>query len=162
MIRVLTIAAITMTASVGLTACSYGGPSSVYPGYQPFPGQGQYVRPDYLAAQPTPRVPPTDVCRSQLYAGLVGRHEGSIFIPGLPGRKRILKPAFPEGFGYEPDDTFFSNPPLVQVVEFLPNQALYAPAIRTVTDRINLGPEFEDRLTIELDNAGFVQEIRCQ
>ena len=162
MIRILCIMTISIALSASLSACSFGGPSSTFQDFQPFPGQGQYIRPDFLQAQPTPRIPPTDVCRSQLYAGLVGRHEGAIFLPGLPGRKRILKPAFPEGFGYEPEDTFYTNPPLVQVVEYLPSQALYAPAIQTVTDRINLGPDVEDRLTIELNNAGYVQEVRCQ
>lgn len=150
-----------LVAGLALTACSYGAPYSASPDYQPFPGQGQYVRPDYLGPQPTPVIPAVDSCRSQLYTGLVGQHEGAIFIAGLPGRKRVLKPAFPEGFGYSPGDPLFNDPPFVQVRDFLPQQSLYAPSITTVTDRINLGPEIEDRLTIELDVEGYVQDIRC-
>lgn len=124
--------------------------------------QGLYIRPEYLAPAPTPLIPPVDACRSRLYAGLVGQHEGAIHIPGLPGRKRVLKPAFLEGFDYQPDDSFYSEPPFVEVRDYLPQQVLYAPAIRTVTDRISLGPEDENRLTIELDREGYVQEIRCE
>ncbi len=144
-----------------VSACSFGGPVSTYPGYAPFPGQGQYVRPAYLNAELTPRVPPVDVCRSQLYQGLVGRHEGAIFIPGLPGRKRIIKPAQLEGFEYERDDFLYERPPFVEVTEFLAEQTLYAPAISTMQDRLNLGPTLEDRLTIELDDSGIVQEVIC-
>jgi len=150
-----------LTTGLVLTACSYGAPYSAPPSYQPFPGQGQYVRPDHLAAQPTPMIPPVDTCRSKLYAGLVGQHEGAIFVPGLPGHKRVLKPAFPEGFGYSPGDPLYNDPPLVQVREFLPQQSLYAPSINTVTDRINLGPDNENRLTIELDAEGYVQAVEC-
>jgi len=133
-----------------------------YPAYQPVPGQGQYARPDYLNAQPTPMLPPVDACRSQLYAGLVGRHEGAIYIPGLPGRKRVLKPAFLEDF----DDNFIQGidpePPFIEVRDYLPGQVLYAPSISTVSDRIQLGPVDESRLTIELDEEGYVQEVLCR
>jgi len=132
-----------------------------FPAYQPFPGQGQYVRPAYLNPSPTPLIPPVDACRSQLYVGLVGRHEGAIFIPGLPGRKRVIKPAFTEGFDYGDGETLYDAPPLTEVRDFLPDQILYAPSIRTITDRIQLGPIDEDRLTIELDQEGYVQSVRC-
>ena len=89
-----------------------------FPAYRPLPGQGQYIRPEYLNPLPTPSIPPEDACRSRLYLSLVGRHEGSIFIPGLPGRKRVLKPAFLENFDYEPDDTLYIDPPLIEVREF--------------------------------------------
>jgi len=147
-----------------LTACvptqGVGDPN--FPAYQPRPGQGQYVRPEYLNPAPTPRIPPVDACRSQLYRGLVGRHEGAIFIPGLPGRKRVLKPSFLEDFDYAEDDTFYEESPFVEVRDFLPDQVLYAPSIRTITDRLQLGPINEDRLTIELDREGYVQEVRCE
>ena len=132
-----------------------------FPAFRPLPGQGQYIRPEYLNPLPTPRIPPEDACRSRLYLSLVGRHEGSIFIPGLPGRKRVLKPAFLENFDYEPDDTLYIDPPLIEVREFLPDQILYAPSISTVTDRFALGPIQEDRLTIELNLEGYVEEVRC-
>ena len=133
-----------------------------YPAYQPVPGQGQYVRPAYLNPQPTPRVPPVDACRSQLYAGLVGRHEGAIYIPGLPGRKRVLKPAFLEDFNTNPIQGLDPEPPFIEVRDYLPDQVLYAPSIRTVADRIQLGPVDESRLTIELDREGYVQQVLCR
>lgn len=133
-----------------------------YPAYQPTPGQGQYVRPDYLNAQPIPRLPPVDACRSQLYAGLVGRHEGAIYIPGLPGRKRVLKPAFLEDFNESYIQGIDPEPPFLEVRDYLPDQVLYAPSISTVSDRIQLGPVDETRLTIELDREGYVQEVLCR
>jgi hypothetical protein len=149
-------------AALLITGCSFGGPVTTYPQYRPTPGQGQYIRPAYLNAQPTPRVPPVDACRSQLYQGLLGQHEGAIFVAGLPGRKRVIKPAQLEGFGYNPDDTFYDEPPFMQVTEYLPGQSLYAPAISNMTDRLNLGPEVEERLTIELDAQGYIQTVDCR
>lgn len=151
-----------MAAGFVLSACALGAPSSTYPQYQPRPGQGQYVRPAYLNAQPTPRVPDVDACRSRLYAGLIGQHEGAIFIPGLPGRKRVIKPAELESFDYSPEDSFYDPPPFVEVRDYLPQQSLYAPSINTVTERINLGPDDENRLTIELDADGYVQQLDCR
>ena len=146
-----------------LSACvRYGGagdPNFVQ--FRPAPGQGQYVRPAYLNPVQPPRLPPDDICRSRLYAGLVGRHEGAIFFAGLPGRKRVLKPAFIDGFNYEPDDTFYLDPPLVEVREFLPDQVFYGPSIQTVTDPFQLGPIIEERLTLELDREGYIEEVRC-
>ena len=162
MIRRLTLLSAILGASALLTACSFGAPFSAYPGFQPTPGQGQYIRPQYLAAQPTPIIPAIDACRSRLYVGLVGRHEGAIFIPGLPGRKRIIKPARLEGFGYQRRDFFYQEPPFVEVQEFLSNQSLYAPSISTMTDGLNLGPAIDDRLTIELDENGYVQQVDCR
>lgn len=153
--------ALALTTSL-LTACAYGAPSSTFATYQPRPGQGQYIRPAYLAAQPTPRVPPVDACQSQLYQGLLGQHEGAIFIAGLPGRKRVIKPAELEGFGYNPDDTFYDRPPFMEVREYLPGQSLYSPSISNMQDRLNLGPAIENRLTIELDEEGLIQTIDCR
>ena len=146
---------------LGLAACSSqsaGNPNYVY---QPTPGQGQYVRPAYLLPQPTESLSPVDVCRSQLFIGLVGRHEGAIYIPGLPGRKRVLKPVFQE---FENDmfvEGLDPNPPFIEVRDFLPGQQLYAPSITTVRDAIEFGPVDETRLTIELDDEGYVDEVRC-
>ncbi len=145
-----------------LSACTFGGPVSTYPEYRPTPGQGQYVRPQYLNPQPTPRIQNIDACESRLYAGLVGQHEGAIFIAGLPGRKRVIKPAELEGFGYSRDDVFYTETPYVEVREFLAGQSLYASAISNMTDRLNLGPEIGDRLTIELDEEGYVQQVDCR
>ena len=94
--------------------------------------------------------------------GLLGQHEGAIFVAGLPGRKRVIKPAQDEGFGYSPDDSFYDAPPFLEVRDYLPGQSLYAPAITTRVDRLNLGPEVEDRLTIQLDDNGYIQEIDCR
>ena len=149
-------------SALALTGCALGAPSSTYPEYQPRPGQGQYVRPQYLNAQPTPMIPAVDACRSRLYAGLVGQHEGAIFIAGLPGRKRVIKPAQLEGFGYNPDDTFYDEPPFVEVREYLVGQSLYAPSISNMMDRLNLGPNIEERLTIELNAEGYVQQVDCR
>ena len=146
---------------IGVVGCSSGTQGNLQP-FQPFPGQGQYVRPFYQNPAPTPRIPPTDTCRSQLYLNLVGRHEGSIYVAGLPSPKRIIKPAFTEGFDYEQDDFFYSQPPLLQVTDYLADQTLYAPSIRTVSDLLQLGPAQDDRLTIELDNQNYVQAVRCE
>ena len=149
---------------LGLSACAptqgVGYPN--YPAYVPTPGQGQYVRPEYLNPAPTPMIQPIDACQSYLFRGLVGRHEGAIYIAGLPGRKRILKPAFLEGPDRELIQGIDPEPPFVEVREYLPNQVLYAPSIRTVTDRLQLGPIDENRLTIELDREGYVQEVDCR
>ena len=159
MIRILSLCAI-----FGLAACAptqgVGYPN--YPAYRPAPGQGQYVRPEYLNPTPTPMIQGVDACQSHLYRGLVGRHEGAIYIAGLPGTKRILKPAFLEDFDRERIDGIDPEPPFLEVRDYLPSQVLYAPSIRTVTDRIQLGPVDENRLTIELDREGYVQEIVCR
>ncbi len=125
------------------------------------PGQGQYVYPEYLRPVPVPRIPPTDACQSQLFQGLIGQHEGAIYIPGLPGTKRVLKPAFDEGFEYEPDDPLGDYNVMVEVRDYLPDQVLYLPSIRNPGDLLATGDFQTDRLTIELDQGGFVQEIRC-
>jgi len=165
MIRTLSIV---IFSAVVLTACSsrqgdyLGQGYNAYPIQPPRAGQGQYVRPDYLNPTPTPRIPRTDLCQSQLYQGLVGQHEGSIYIAGLPGTKRVLKPAFLEDFDRERVQGIDPEPPLIEVKDYIPQQVLYAPSIRTVTDRLQLGPEDRSRLTIELDVEGYVQELRCE
>lgn len=158
MVRAALIAV--LFAPLALCACASApaGPAYVF---APQPGQGQYVRPDHLQLAPTPRIPAADPCQSRMYAALLGVNEGAIFIPGLPGRKRIIRPAVFEG----PDNDFLSGEMMgetyVEVQQYLPGQQLYAPAINDVTERINLGPDDVSRLTIELDREGYVQEIRC-
>ena len=148
--------------SVAACAPTQGVGYPNYPAYVPAPGQGQYVRPEYLNPTPTPLLQPIDACQSYLFRGLVGRHEGAIYIAGLPGTKRILKPAFLEGPDREPIIGIDPEPPFLEVQDYLPNQVLYAPNIRTISDRIQLGPEDENRLTIELDREGYVQEVACR
>jgi hypothetical protein len=143
-----------------ISACSSGMGASDYQ-FQPQPGQGQYIQPDWLRPAPTPRLPALDPCRSQLYASLLGVNEGSIYIPGLPGQKRIIRPAVFEG----PDNDFLNGEMMgdtyVQVQTYQAGQQLYAPALATVADRITIGPEIMDRLTIVLDRDGYVQEVSC-
>lgn len=155
MIRLSAIACLLL-----LPACAVGPAMPDRP-YQRPANLGRYQVPEYLQPQPTPRIPPVDACRSQLYQGLVGRPEGSIYIPGLPNPKRILKPAIDEGFEYSEQDPLGMDPTLVEVREYLAGQNLYAPSIRTVSDLVSLGPSQQDRLTIELDQYGMVQEVRC-
>ena len=161
MIRSIAILSALFAASAALSGCSFGAPYSAGPQYLPFPGQGQYIRPEYLAPQPTAVIPAVDVCKSRLYASLVGRHEGAIYIAGLPGRKRIIKPAVLEGFGYDRDESFYTQPPFVQIQEYLVGQPLYASSVSDLADRFDLGPVIDERLTIELDAEGYVQEVRC-
>lgn len=155
---------ILILAALSLPACMsapLGQPAGAYTQYQPRPGQGQYIRPEWLNPAPTPLIPNPDLCRSQLYLTLVGQHEGAIYIPGLPGRKRVIKPASMEDFGYAQDETFYDPPPFREVRDYIPEQSLYAPSIRTVEDDIALGPPDEARLTIELDREGYVQTVAC-
>jgi len=152
-----------MVATALLIGCAnraLNNPSSQVPNFQPFPGQGQYVRPAYLNPDLPQRLPPDDSCRSRLYLTLVGQHEGAIFIAGLPGRKRIVKPAELEDFDVEAND-FIPPPPLVEVIDFLPQQSIYASSIRTVIDRFLLTNEDETRLTLELDREGYIQTVSC-
>lgn len=146
---------------VGLSACMIGGPVGQDTAFQPRPGQGQYVRPEWMAAAPTPRIPAPDPCRARMYQSLLGVQEGSIYIPGLPGSKRIIRPAIFEG----PDNDFLNGEMMantyVQVETYQSGQILFAPTIGTVTDRITIGPEIQTRLTIELDRDGYVQQVNC-
>jgi len=153
-----------LLSAFALSACAsapLGAPVGAGAEFYPRPGQGQYVRPQWLNPAPTPRIPNPDLCRSQLYAMLVGQHEGAIFIPGLPGRKRVIKPASVEDFDYSQDETLYDAPPFLVVRDYIPEQSLYAPSIRTVDDSISLGPAVADRLTIELDREGYVQTVAC-
>jgi len=129
--------------------------------FYPQPGQGQYVRPDYLNAAPPPLITPTDDCRARLYQGLLGQSEGAIFVPGLPGSKRIIKPAYDEILDLGEEDPFGLPPSFIEVRDFLPGQTLYTSSVRT-PGTLQANGDFDlNRLTIELDAEGFVREIRC-
>ncbi len=126
------------------------------------PNQGQYVRPLYLQPEPTPRIPREDLCRARLYLGLVGQHEGTITFAYLPVRTRVLKPVDQE---LDQDDfleDMREDPPFMQVREYIPGQVLYGPSIQAVRLSDQLGPEIEDRLTIELDRYGNVTQVSCR
>jgi len=102
------------------------------------------------------------LCRSKLFLGLVGQHEGGIVFATLPGRTRVVKPAELE----LNEDDFLQDmrpdPPFVEIREYLSGQTLYTPAIRTVSRIDNLGPIIRDRLTVELDAEGYVRELTCR
>jgi hypothetical protein len=123
---------------------------------------GQYQRPVFMQPQPTQRLPEDDLCRSRLYLGLIGQHEGSIVFSSLPGRTRVVKPAETE----ETQDEFLQDmqpdPPFVEIREFLAGQILYAPAIRAIRLGDALGPIEPDRLTVELDQYGYVAAMSCR
>lgn len=129
--------------------------------FNPQPGQGQYAIPAWQLPQPTPRVPDADVCNAQFYQRLLGAHEGSLFVAGLPGSKRVLKPAFTE----EWEEDFPGLPedanPYREVRDYLPDQTLYAPSIRTTGELLAAGEFDADRLTLLLDADGYVQAVSC-
>lgn len=154
--------ALTVLPGVVLSACALGapaGPSAI--SYQPVAGQGQYVRPEWLNPAPTPILPALDPCQSQTFAPLIGVNEGGIYIPGLPGDKRIIRPVHPEYFRNDFLNGELDVSPRVEVETYLSGQQLYAPTINTVEDRISIVAEDPNRLTIELDQDGYVQEVRC-
>ena len=123
---------------------------------------GQYQRPGFSQPQLTQRTPTDDVCRSRLFLGLIGQHEGSIVFSSLPGRTRVVKPAETE----ETDSDFLSDmqpdSPFVEIREYLAGQILYAPAIRAVRLGDTLGPIEQDRLTVELNQYGYVSGLSCR
>jgi len=147
-------------ALLGLTSCGTIGGGNDTP-YQPRPGQGQYVRPAYLDPPLPARIVPDDLCQARVYQTLVGQYEGSLYFQAIPGRKRIVKPAETETFGRDFLPEFEVQPPLLEVRDFLAGQPLYAPSIRTSPEVLALEPEIQDRLTIEIDGEGIVQEVRC-
>lgn len=128
----------------------------------PRPGLGQYTQPAHLRPEPTPRIPLDDVCRSRLFLGLVGKHEGAIEFAYLPVRTRVVKPAELE---IDQDDFLQDmqpEPPFLQVREYIPGQVLYGPSIEAVRRADELGPILQDRLTIELDKEGYVTRLSCR
>lgn len=150
------------TAILTLTACA-GGTAQRQADYVyvPRPGQGQYQQPIDLRPTPTQRIPANDVCKSQFYRTLIGRHEGGIYFAGLPGWKRVVKPADEETFGTDLLPDMELLPPLIEIRDYLPDQSLYAPSVRTVMDMVDAGPVERARLTIELDSDGYVQQVWC-
>ena len=80
----------------------------------------------------------------------------------LPGRTRVVKPAETE----EDRDDFLQDmnpdPPFVEIREYLAGQVLYAPAIRAIRLGDALGPIEQDRLTVELDQYGYVRAMSCR
>lgn len=155
--------ALILISAILLSGCAFAGLGGGGYDYQftPRVGQGQYVRPEWQQPAPTPRLPANDPCQAQLYMSLLGVNEGAIYIPGLPGEKRIIRPAIFEG----PENEFLNGEMMadtyVQVQTYQAGQQLYAPSIGNITDRITIGPENMNRLTIVLDREGYVQEISC-
>lgn len=146
--------------SVLMVGCTSGMGGSQSQGARA--GMGQYQRPIYMQPEPTARFPQDDLCRSRLYLGLVGQHEGGIVFATLPGRTRVVKPADTE----RNRDDFFADmrpePPMIEVREYLSGQVLYAPAIRAIRRGDELGPIEQDRLTVELDALGYVTRLSCR
>lgn len=136
------------------------GPGSGAAGQRP--GLGQYQRPAYQQPEPTPFLPPRDLCGARLYQGLIGQHEGGVAFTTLPGRTRVVKPAERQ----EEVDDFLQDlragPPFLEVREYLSGQLLYTPNLQTIGGADGLGPEQQDRLTIELDREGYIQRINCR
>lgn len=137
-------------------------PGAGEPQSRPRPNLGQYQIPANQRPEPTRRIPDDDLCRSKLFLGLIGQHEGGIVFATLPGRTRVVKPAELE----LNEDDFLQDmrpdPPLVEIREYLSGQTLYTPAIRTISRIDNLGPILRDRLTVELDTDGYVRELSCR
>ena len=158
--------------AMGLSACSFGQNRNGFLGnpgtnnprafnaVQRVAPRGQYVQPLNLRPVPRQATPEEDLCRAQLYQNLVGQHEGTIFIAGLPQRRRIIKPASLEEFDTAESDPFVS-PPFVEVIDFLPEQVIYAGSIRTIMDRFLISNDDETRLTLELGPDGYVQNVSC-
>lgn len=146
-----------------LPACAIGNAGGPYT-ERPFerrPGQGLYQQPINLRPVAPQRIPVEDTCRSQFYRTLVGQHEGAIYFAALPGRKRVIKPAEVETLenDFLPDTLI--RPPNVEIREYLPGQTLYASSIQTVYGNPALGAEDLERLTVELDDEGYVTRVEC-
>lgn len=147
-------------AALFLTSCY--GMGAGEPTQRPRPNMGRYQQPVYQQPEPTRRLPDADLCRAQMFLGLVGQHEGGIVFAALPGRTRVIKPATLEIDRDEFLQDMNPEPPYLQVREYLSGQALYAPSIRPVSSVDELGPIEEDRLTIELDRYGYVTQLTCR
>lgn len=143
-----------------LGACS-GGPAQNNRVFQPQPGQGQYVRPAFLEPELTQRLPLDDLCQARIYQSLIGQFEGSLYFQAIPGRQRILKEAFTEDFEDDFLPEFEEQPPFVEVREFIAGQPLFAGSIRTTPSLLAIEQPVDDRLTIEIDIDGIVQDVRC-
>ncbi len=124
--------------------------------------QAIYRQPAFMQPELTQRMPPDDLCRSRLFLGLVGQHEGGVVFSSLPGRTRVVKPAELEMEQDEFLQDMNPDPPYVEIREYLAGQILYSPAISAVRVGDNLGPIEQDRLTIELDQYGYIRELSCR
>lgn len=147
-----------ITALFGLSACANQG--NAQRTYSP-PGTGQYQYPAYLRPVPAPRRPDIDECRSRLYYALRGQHEGGIVFSSLPGRVRVIKSASTETPRNEFLPDTLPQPPFREVREFLAGQVIYAPSIEHTPQFDELANQVPDRLTIEIDQYGYVAEVRC-
>lgn len=141
-----------------LPACM-AGPGQ--PGQVRQPDQGRYIYPQAQRPQPMPSLNRADTCGARLYQRLVGQNIGGVHLPVIAGDKRIVKPASPElnQDDFLPD--MQTQPPLLEVREMLAGQPLYTASIRTGLYPGQLGPEREDRLTFELDAAGYITSATC-
>lgn len=148
------------TAALFLSSCY--GMGAGEPTQRPRPNMGRYQQPLYQQPEPTQRLPSEDLCRSQMYMGLISQHEGGIVFAALPGRTRVVKPATIEIDRDDFLEDMNPEPPFLEVREYLSGQALYAPSIRPVRRVDGLGPVEQDRLTIELDRYGYVNRLSCR
>ncbi len=154
------VRAILFSFAILISACGYtGGMGSNVPQQRARP---QYQQPLYLRPSLTPRMPEDDICRSRLYLGLVGQHEGAISFEMMQGRIRVIKPAQTELDRDEFLQDMQPEPPYLEVREYLAGQILYAPAIRAVSIGDGLGPIEPSRITIELSNEGYVTKLSCR
>jgi len=154
---------ITLLAALPVLAACSTGPNQRQAPYvfTPQPGQGRYVQPEYLRPIPNPTIQPIDLCRAQFYQTLLGQHEGGIYFTGLPGHIRVIKPAETGLLENEFLPDTLPDPPFIEVRDYIPGQVLYTPSIRTVASLVEAGPIIEERITIELDDEGYVEEVRC-
>ena len=159
-IRALYIGVLYIGVAALLMGCYTPGAGVARP--RPRPNLGQYQVPLNQRPTPTRRIPDEDLCRSRLFLGLIGQHEGGIVFATLPVRTRVLKPAQQELDQDEFLQDLRPDPPFLQIREYLSGQVLYTPAIRAVTSVDELGPIIRDRLTIELDAEGYVNRMTCR
>ena len=154
---ILSLASLTV-----LGACGTAGQDADR-GFQPQPGQGQYVRPAFLDPELPSRLPEDDLCQARIYQSLVGQFEGGLYFQAIPGRQRIIKEAVLDEL--ERDDEFLTDlnvpPPFVEVREFLSGQPVYSANIRTTPEALALEPAVEDRLTIVINIEGIVIDVSC-
>ena len=149
-----------LVTALAVTACT-GGPPQNNQIFQPQPGQGQYVRPLFLEPELTERLPLDDLCQARIYRSLIGQFEGGLYFQAIPGRQRILKEAFTEDFEDDFLPEFEEQPPFVEVREFIAGQPLFAGSIRTTPSLIAIEQPVQDRLTIEINIDGIVEDVRC-
>ncbi|WP_017930353.1 hypothetical protein [Robiginitomaculum antarcticum] len=158
--HVIFIRASLLAAVVICSACA--GPGTAPRDYQPQAGQGQYQYPDSLRPEPLTVTPRTDTCGARLYQSLVGQNIGGVHIAVIAGDKRIIQPADTGDAVSDFIPDMQEGAPFVDVTDLLAGQPLYAPTIRTGVYRGQLGPERADRLTLELDEDGYIQRVECR